>query len=283
VGDIERNTLETHIRVVPLLPGMATASIEMLEYFFFTMPFDLNFVEGIGDRSPIFGVDERNPPEDAFIQFITNSNNTRPETILRAFPNSRNPNLVEQLQGEIEVARRMHNSQRNEFIEGARRDLELIAGFALMTLLFHGVGAAVASPDFKNQVKMTIRKFHTGTRNVPHAFRPSGRSFRGGAAGEAHLADLVGGQSQVQKKTSLTFRRIDQLDGLHAHEAKVGFVSNSESYRIQAKKDAELIRTGQIESSTWHFLRSEITGRIGASQSFLDFLTEMGINYVIHY
>ncbi len=48
-------------------------------------------------------------------------------------------------------------------------------------------------------------------------------------------------------------------------------------------KDAELITRGEINGAHWHFFRSGVTGKIGASKPLLDLLKEKGIKYTIHY
>jgi hypothetical protein len=52
----------------------------------------------------------------------------------------------------------------------------------------------------------------------------------------------------------------------------VGLTSKT---RLQALKDAELLASGEIRGSVWHFFQ-------GAQQKLLDFLTENGIQYVVH-
>ncbi|WP_303850075.1 hypothetical protein [Apibacter mensalis] len=47
-------------------------------------------------------------------------------------------------------------------------------------------------------------------------------------------------------------------------------------------KDADLIQKGQIESSTWHFFKSPVTGKGGASQPLIKELQKNGINVVNH-
>ena len=51
---------------------------------------------------------------------------------------------------------------------------------------------------------------------------------------------------------------------------------------MQILKDAELIRTGVIEKSVWHFFVSGVTGEGGPSQPLIDFLVKNGIDYIIH-
>ncbi|MXP05566.1 RHS repeat-associated core domain-containing protein, partial [Apibacter sp. B3546] len=83
-----------------------------------------------------------------------------------------------------------------------------------------------------------------------------------GKVGEDALK-LLGGESQVPFKTSKGMRYIDQLVGNSAHESKVGYTTLSKGVQKQIMKDADLIQKGQIESSTWHFFKSPVTGKGG--------------------
>ena len=54
-------------------------------------------------------------------------------------------------------------------------------------------------------------------------------------------------------------------------------------FKIQILKDVWLLKNNpDVEGVVWEFFRSDITGRVGASQQLLDFLTANGIEYVIH-
>ena len=109
------------------------------------------------------------------------------------------------------------------------------------------------------------------------------KTYMTGTEGEEELARLVGGKSQQYRKTSLGGRYIDQLSADNiAHESKVGYTTLTKRIRTQILKDAELINTGRIEGAHWHFFTSGVTGKGGASQPLLDFLTENGISYTIH-
>lgn len=107
-------------------------------------------------------------------------------------------------------------------------------------------------------------------------------TFKTGKDGERYLAELVGGDSQVYFKTSQGGRYIDQLSDGIAYESKVGYTSLTEFVRKQVLKDAELIKTGQINGAQWNFFTSDVTGKIGASKQLLEFLEQNGIKYVIH-
>ena len=110
----------------------------------------------------------------------------------------------------------------------------------------------------------------------------SRKVYINGKDGETELANMFGGRPQVYFKTSQGGRYIDQLaDGI-AHESKVGYTTLSKRIKIQVLKDAELIKMGKIDGAHWHFFTSGVTGRGGASQPLLDFLTENGIEYTIH-
>lgn len=102
-----------------------------------------------------------------------------------------------------------------------------------------------------------------------------------GKIGEAALQEL-GGESQVYFQTSQGGRYIDQLvDGI-ANESKVGYQSLTQSNQLQILKDAELMQSGQIQGSTWHFFQSPVTGLGGPSAPLQEFLNANGITTVIH-
>ena len=131
--------------------------------------------------------------------------------------------------------------------------------------------------DFDKKFKNASEKISNKVSSV------DGKSYATGYDGEKALADLVGGESQVYKSTSMGGRYIDQMaDGI-AHESKVGRTSLSRRVKKQILKDAELMATGEIEGAHWHFFRSGVTGKIGGTQPLLDYLTEKGIPYTIHY
>jgi RHS repeat-associated protein len=107
--------------------------------------------------------------------------------------------------------------------------------------------------------------------------------FMGGKAAEQYLASTLGStQSQRFFRTTLGRRFVDVMDNSGiAHESKVGAVSLSSFVKNQILKDAELIRTGEINSAVWHFYRSGVTGQVGPNQSVINFLNANGIKYVI--
>lgn len=51
---------------------------------------------------------------------------------------------------------------------------------------------------------------------------------------------------------------------------------------MQVLKDAYLIQNKDVTKVFWHFFKSDITGKVGASQPLKDFLTLHGIEYIIH-
>jgi RHS repeat-associated protein len=110
---------------------------------------------------------------------------------------------------------------------------------------------------------------------------PAARIGATGAIGETALKSL-GGESQVYFRTARGGRYIDQLVNSVAHESKVGYTSLTRNVGNQISKDVELIHTGQIEGSTWHFFQSPITGAGGPSAPLLETLQQSGINVIVH-
>ncbi|WP_411342700.1 hypothetical protein ACE3MZ_13625 [Paenibacillus sp. WLX1005] len=114
----------------------------------------------------------------------------------------------------------------------------------------------------------------------------NGQVFYGGLAGEAFVASLAKatGENQLQQhfKTSMGTRIIDVLVKGSAYESKVGYVKYSQVAKTQILKDAELVANDSVKNYTWHFLRSGVTGKVGADPRLLQLLTQNGIKYVIH-
>ena len=102
-----------------------------------------------------------------------------------------------------------------------------------------------------------------------------------GKIGEAFLRQL-GGLSQQGFKTSLGWRYIDQLVSGIAHESKVGAAFLTKVIEKQILKDMELLATGRIQGSVWHFFVSPVTGLGGPSQALISALNAAGITFVIH-
>ncbi|WP_411347185.1 RHS repeat-associated core domain-containing protein [Paenibacillus sp. WLX2291] len=142
-----------------------------------------------------------------------------------------------------------------------------------------GVGKAVIS-------KAISKLYGTAVAEETATAIASGQVFYGGLAGEAFVAGAVGAtaKNQLQQRfsTSMGTRIIDVLVKGSAYESKVGYVKYSEVAKKQILKDAEILGSGDIKSYTWHFLRSGVTGKIGADQRLLDLLTQNGIKYIIH-
>lgn len=102
-----------------------------------------------------------------------------------------------------------------------------------------------------------------------------------GKIGEDALKAL-GGEPQVYFRTSQGGRCVDQLVGGVANESKVGYTSLTKDIARQIAKDFELVQTGQIKSSTWHFFASPVTGAGGPSAPLLQALKDAGFGVVIH-
>jgi filamentous hemagglutinin len=102
-----------------------------------------------------------------------------------------------------------------------------------------------------------------------------------GRTGESALKRL-GGQSQVYFRTSQGGRYVDQLVSGIAHEAKVGYQALTPGIQQQIAKDVELVATGQIKGSVWHFFRSPVTGQVGPSSSLAEELARAGIQIIFH-
>ena len=102
-----------------------------------------------------------------------------------------------------------------------------------------------------------------------------------GKVGEDALK-LLGGESQVFFKTTTGPRYVDQLVNGVANESKVGYTSLTTDVSRQIVKDVELVNTGQVNSVTWHFFTSPVTGKGGPSGPLFDALQKAGINVNIH-
>ena len=66
------------------------------------------------------------------------------------------------------------------------------------------------------------------------------------------------------------------------HTNLVGYASAGKVL-LQVSKDAELISTGQIQSSTWHFFSSPVTGLIGPAPAVRDALNIANIQIILHF
>ena len=119
-----------------------------------------------------------------------------------------------------------------------------------------------------------------GIERLKDGLRP--KSYMTGHDGELALAKMYKGDSQIEFNTSRGRRVVDQLSKGIAHESKVGYQSLSQGIRKQVLKDAELVANHEIAGAHWHFFRSGVTGKVGATPQLLDFLTKNGIKYTIH-
>ena len=68
-------------------------------------------------------------------------------------------------------------------------------------------------------------------------------------------------------------------------DAKVGYTCRTNFIRTQIEKDAWLIDNGKIVESQWHFFRSPVTGKIGATKPLLKELNRDGpkLLYIFNY
>jgi RHS repeat-associated protein len=102
-----------------------------------------------------------------------------------------------------------------------------------------------------------------------------------GKIGENALKTF-GGESQVFLPTTKGGRIIDQLIAGVANESKVGRTSLTRAIASQVSMDTELLSTGIIKSSVWHFFQSPVTGKIGPTGPLAQALKNAGIKIVIH-
>lgn len=120
-----------------------------------------------------------------------------------------------------------------------------------------------------------------GNRGVPRIYggsksKPKGiyvwPSFATGKAGEEYMEKLIPGKPQKPFETDLGGRIIDIYTNGAGNEIKVGYAYKTSTHKLQVRKDAWLIKDKQLKSSRWHFLRSKVTGRCGASKPLRDFI-----------
>ena len=139
------------------------------------------------------------------------------------------------------------------------------------------VGGVAASGFFAAHGDDALRLVRApGTSLVPRSTVGLGKW---GEARLAHDLGYLGVKPSSAFRTSLGNRFFDRLVNGVAHEAKaginVGLTWGKYGTRTQALKDAELIAKGRIGGAVWHFYQ-------GAQQKLLDFLTQHGIQYVVH-
>ncbi len=168
-----------------------------------------------------------------------------------------------------------------DFINGHKiyGGLEILSSVLLTWFGWRNFASAVNAASAVRNKPLTAEKNSGGSKTASSQNNP----YMSGSDGEAELARLVGGKSHAYRKTSLGARFIDQLspDNI-AHESKVGYTTLTRFVKKQILKDAELIENGTINGAIWHFFKSGVTGKGGASQPLLRFLTKHGIKYIIH-
>lgn len=98
-----------------------------------------------------------------------------------------------------------------------------------------------------------------------------------GNIGEMFLKQ-AGGESQRYFRTSVGGRYIDQVINGMAYESKVGSVKLTDFVSRQVAKDVELMVTGQVDSVSWVFFKSPVTGKIGPSEGLYQLLIQNGIS-----
>lgn len=119
--------------------------------------------------------------------------------------------------------------------------------------------------------------------------------FATGTNGESFLESLYGANAmgtnkQVRASTTAcggtcsysAVRIFDVFVGGVAHESKVGYVPFTQFTQRQIRKDAWLIKNGDIQAAHWHFFASSRSNTIGADKRVLDLLDEQDIPYTIH-
>lgn len=95
-------------------------------------------------------------------------------------------------------------------------------------------------------------------------FKPSGKG--------SSLSTSIGVRKPDGIPVGTTVTSTDKL-----FEAKVGFQELSGNTATQVEKDAELLKSGQINEITWSFFRSPKTGKVGGSDELLQALKKAGI------
>jgi len=90
-------------------------------------------------------------------------------------------------------------------------------------------------------------------------------------AAELFLKEKVGGEPQKRfvfpEEVGLGDRIVDQYSNGIAHEIKMGRVYATQFVKAQIDKDIQLLKNSGygVEGVTWHFVKSEQTGKIGPS------------------
>ena len=178
----------------------------------------------------------------------------------------------------------------NLVLNGGLNALEIAEIAKLRTTLVKNLKAqymmAIFSPDIVADILFIgLGSGSSGLRNKTFNYVARGESYAAigatGKIGERALK-LLGGTSQKGFSTTTGWRFIDQFVKGAAFESKVGYTTLTKSIARQITKDVELINRGRINSSTWHFFKSPVTGKIGASKPLLEALKTAGIKTVIH-
>ena len=109
-------------------------------------------------------------------------------------------------------------------------------------------------------------------------------SFSTGAAGEAYIRGVTGGETGDGIMTSQGMRYPDVVDDTAMTEVKVGYVNYSQQVLTQISKDSEIVENQLegIQSGDWQFLQSSVTGGVGADPRVLAALDEAGLSYTIN-
>ena len=127
-----------------------------------------------------------------------------------------------------------------------------------------------------------------------HVTGPSAKPFSSGPEGEKYLEGLhpsaAGGsvaQVRFRTRTCLagvptSVRIVDVLSDGVAREAKVGYARLTPFLEKQIRKDACLIKSGDVKAAHWHFFASSRSNTVGADPKVYDLLEEFGIPYTIH-
>lgn len=64
--------------------------------------------------------------------------------------------------------------------------------------------------------------------------------------------------------------------------ADKGIPNYKRGISMQIEKDAWLLKEKRVKKVVWHFFRSDITGKVGASKPLLELLEKNGIVYIIY-
>lgn len=135
---------------------------------------------------------------------------------------------------------------------------------------------AMAHPQFKEAVNQFLRDRTIQPAALGLPPKPIVDLGQWGESWLRHVLQLEGTKPSSPSKTRLSFRYIDRLFDQMAHEAKAGLnVKLNNRIRTQILKDADLIKSGQVDGAHWHFFR-------GAEPDVLRFLEQNGIGYTVY-